>query len=290
MEVHVFSRSDSTAETLKDQAIVHPVDLLDPAAVTQAIAAVSCTHLCHMAWLGAESPNRYGSPENKRWVEASQHLFERFSESSGTRILHLGSCIEYGNGIHGAQAEDSPLESDTAYGQAKADVSRIVLDGFGNGTTAALARVFFCYGRHEQPERLVPSIIRALLNGEPIDLTEGRQLRDYLDARDVARAIVALLDSDAEGAFNVGSGESVQVRRLAEIVSDGIGRPDLLRFGARPEGADTAAEILADTSRIGSVVGWAPSITLEEGLHDSIEWWRHVAQSNADRHAKVRPS
>lgn len=279
VEVHVFSRSAATEELLKGRATIHKVDLLDPAAVTRAVDIASCTHLCHMGWLGAESPNRYGSPENKRWVEASQHLFDRFSTQSAGRIVHIGSCIEYGNGIDGAQGEASPLESDTSYGQAKAEVSEIVLEGFGNGTTAAVARIFFCYGRYEQRERLVPSIITSLGKGESIDLTEGRQRRDYLDGRDVAQALFALLETDAPGAFNVGSGVSVEVRRVAEILGEAMGRTELLRFGARTEGADTAPEILADTSRIRSVTGWAPGITLEEGLNDAIAWWQHSAQA-----------
>ena len=279
VEVHVFSRSGSPSADRNPQITRHEVDLLDPGAVSRAVETVACTHLCHMGWLGAESPNRYGSPENKRWVEASEHLFEQFSGNSGGRIVHVGSCIEYGNGIDGAQSEESPLESDTTYGQSKADVSRVILNGFGNGTTAAVARIFFCFGRHEQRERLVPSIITSLLEGNPLDLTEGRQRRDYIDARDVAQALLALLRSEAEGAFNVGSGESVEVRRVAEILGEAMGRPDLLRFGARPEGADTAFEILADTTRIQSLVGWAPAITLEDGLEDAIDWWRHVAQS-----------
>lgn len=279
VEVHVFSRSASVPDTLSGQATVHEVDLLDPDAVAQAVEATSCTHLGHMGWLGAESPNRYGSPDNKRWVDASQYLFDRFTAHSGTRIVHIGSCIEYGNGIAGPQNEDSPLDSDTAYGQAKAEVSQSILDGFGEGTTAAVARIFFCYGRYEQRERLVPSIITSLLNGEPLDLTEGRQRRDYLDGRDVAKALVTLLQSDASGAFNVGSGESVEVRQVAEMLGEAIGRPELLRFGARPEGADTAPEILADTSRIQSVLDWTPGITLEDGLLDSIAWWRHALQA-----------
>lgn len=228
-----------------------------------------------MGWLGAESDNRLRSPENKRWIEASQHLFERFSAHSGDRIVHIGSCIEYGNSIDGAQGENTPLDSDVAYGEAKAEVTNLVLGGVGDKTTAAVARIFFCYGRHEQAERLVPSIITSLLKGESLDMTEGRQRRDYLDARDIARAVEALLKSDVEGAFNVGSGESVEVRQVAEIISGMIGRPELLRFGARPEGADTAFEILADTTRIESVLGWTPSISLEAGLEDAIDWWRN---------------
>lgn len=278
VEIHAFSRSVESARALGGRVIVHEADLLDSAAVSRAVEEASCTHLCHMGWLGAESPDRYGSTENKRWVDASEYLFDRFSSAGGERVVHVGSCIEYGNDIYGPQTEASPLESDTAYGQAKADVSQIVLDGVGHDATGAVARVFFCYGRYEQSERLVPSIISSLLAGKALDLTEGRQRRDYLDARDVGRALIALLGSDVAGAFNVGSGVSTEVRRVAEILGDAIGRPELLRFGARPEGADTAPEILADTTRIRSEVGWSPSISLEEGLHDTISFWRQAIE------------
>jgi len=276
VEVHVLSRSTGMVAGRTEQAKYHQVDLLDPDAVTAAVEEADCTHLCHMGWVGAETPDRYGTTENQRWVDATKHLFNQFSAVGGARIVHVGSCIEYGNDIDGAQHEDSPLQSNTTYGQAKADVSRFVLNGVGE-TSAAVARVFFCYGRYEQPERLVPSIITSLLAGEPIDLTEGRQRRDYIDARDVAQALIELLNSDADGAFNVGSGTSVEVRRVAEILGEGMGRSDLLRFGARPEGADTAAEILADTDRIRSLVGWEPTIGLEDGLQDTLEWWRNAA-------------
>ena len=290
VEVHAFSRSADIPKPWKGSVTAHQVDLFDPVAVARAVEAASCTHLCHMGWIGAESSNRLVSPENTQWVEASKYLFERFTEQGGGRIVQVGSCIEYGNGIDSAQNEDSPLNSDTAYGRAKADVSRAVLDGFGDEVTAAVARVFFCYGRHEQSERLVPAIITSLLAGEPLDLTEGRQRRDYLDGRDVASALFAILSSDAEGAFNVGSGESVEVRRVAEILSDTIGGRELLRFGARAEGIDTAKEILADTSRIRSVIGWSPSMSLEDGLSDTIDWWRDQLSRDPDNLTKVRSS
>ncbi len=226
-----------------------------------------------MAWLGPETSDRYRSPDNHRWVAASKALFEAFGDSGGRRLVQLGSCIEYGNAASGARVESQPLDPDTAYGEAKAELSAFVAS-ISDGLSAAVARPFFCYGPHEQPDRLVPSIILGLARGESVDLTEGRQRRDYLDARDVANALRTLLESDVTGAFNIGSGKAVEVRSIAEHLGRIAERPELLNFGARPEGADSAAEILADIARITAATTWRPAISLEQGLSETWAWWR----------------
>ena len=238
----------------------------------RSIEQVKPSHLCHLAWLGPETEDRYRSPENRRWVDASKHLFEAFTEHGGRRLVHLGSCIEYGNTATGVRVETQPLDPDTAYGEAKAELSGYVL-AIGSALSAAVARPFFSYGPHEQPDRLVSSLILALLRGREIDLTEGRQRRDYLHAGDVAAALWALLRSEVTGPFNIGSGEAVEVRSIAEHLGRITGRATLLNFGARPEGADTAAEIVADIGRITSATEWKPTIGLGRGLEETTAWW-----------------
>lgn len=281
-ELHLLTRSqpEPAAETMGPTGpTVHRVDLFDRDGVQAVLEAVRPSHLCHLAWLGPEHEDRYRSPENARWVEASRSLFEAFVETGGRRLVQVGSCIEYGNAHSGVRTESDPLAPDTAYGEAKAELSAVV-EALGDRLSTAIARPFFCYGPHEQPERLVPSIILALDRGEPIDLTEGRQIRDYLDVRDVAGALATLLRTeDATGPFNIGAGEGVPVRAIAERLGEVAGRPDLLRFGARPEGADSAAEIVADIGRITAATSWRPTTSLERGLEQTAAWWLHGAGS-----------
>lgn len=268
-ELHVAVRSPVD---LGPQVTSHQLDLFDGGAVDAFMERVAPTHLCHLAWLGPEHRDRYRSPENARWVEASKRLFRAFRASGGQRLVQLGSCIEYGNARSGVRVESQVLRPDTAYGRAKAELSALT-EALAVDLSTAVARPFFCYGAHEQPDRLVPSIILALDRGQPIELTEGRQRRDYLDARDVAAALLALLRSDATGPFNIGAGEAVEVRSIAERLGRIAGRPELLRFGARPEGADTAAEIVADIERLTTHTDWKPRISLERGLADTTDWW-----------------
>jgi nucleoside-diphosphate-sugar epimerase len=161
------------------------------------------------------------------------------------------------------------------YGRCKLDAGQRVLavaDDFPD-LTVAVARIFFVLGRYEEPNRLVPHIIRQLLDGEPAELSAGTQRRDYMHAWDVARGLIAIADSSIEGYVNLGMGQSVSVKELSEIVGDSVGRPDLLWFGARDGGADTAEEITADTSRISAETSWKPSLDLEAASADVVKWW-----------------
>ena len=73
--------------------------------------------------------------------------------------------------------------------------------------------IFFLYGPHEPPGRLIPSVIQALLKGEFARCSHGRQIRDFLYVEDVAEAFVALLDSDITGPVNIASGSPTPRRR-----------------------------------------------------------------------------
>lgn len=289
VEIHTTSRQPSTGDpgaghpqTAAGEPLTHQVDLLDDDSVARLMDAVRPSHLCHLAWVGPEHHDRYRTPENHRWAKASRSLFEAFRDSGGERLVHLGSCIEYGNDAPGIRVETQPLAPDTAYGEAKAELSELVAELATGGLSAAVARPFFCYGPHEQKERLVPSLILALSEGRTIDLTEGRQLRDYLDVRDIAAALLALLtEPTATGAFNIGAGVGVEVRAIAQHLGRIAGRPELLNFGGRPEGADSAPEIVADIGRITAVTDWQPTITLEQGLEHATAWWLSQRDSNS---------
>lgn len=278
VELHTTTRRSDAAA---GQPLVHHVDLADHESVRRLMTEVRPTHLCHLAWVGPEHKDRYHSPENHRLAEASQSMFEAFRDSGGERLVHLGSCIEYGNDAPGVRVETQPLAPDTAYGEAKATVSNFVSDLIDGGLSAAVARPFFCYGPYEQKERLVPSLILALDQGKTIDLTEGRQRRDYLDVRDIAEALLSLLlTPQATGPFNIGAGIGVEVRSIAEHLGRIAGRPELLNFGGRPEGADSAPEIVANIGRITAVTDWKPTITLEQGLGYATDWW--LTQQDSD--------
>jgi nucleoside-diphosphate-sugar epimerase len=147
----------------------------------------------------------------------------------------------------------------------------------------AWGRIFFLYGPHEHPERMVASVINALLRGESARCSHGKQVRDFLYVKDVANAFVALLESCVEGPVNIASGNPVTLRDVIKMIAVQIGREDLVEYGAIPAGANDPRELTADTKRLNTDVGWRPQFDLSRGLDETIAWWKNeqaVAEGN----------
>ncbi len=106
-------------------------------------------------------------------------------------------------------------------------------------------------------------------------------MRDYMYTVDAGAALAALLDSDVTGSVNVATGEAPQVRDLVELVATTVGRPDLVRFGARPSPAGDPAEIRADVTRLREDVGWSAATPAAEAVARTVDWWRSQARSGA---------
>jgi nucleoside-diphosphate-sugar epimerase len=138
----------------------------------------------------------------------------------------------------------------------------------------AWARSFSPSGPGEDARRLVASVATALLAGRRVATTTGEQRRDYIHVDDVADALASIALSDLAGAVNVGTGAAPSVREIIATIARRIDRADLVGFGERPISPDEPAEIRADIERLRRELGWQPSISLEQGLGATIEWWR----------------
>jgi nucleoside-diphosphate-sugar epimerase len=205
----------------------------------------------------------------------SLSLVQALAESGCKRLVAVGSCFEY-DCDYGFLSEDvTPLRPRTLYGTCK-NAARQLLQAYCERVSIqfAWARVFYLYGPGEAKERLVPSVILALLSGQTAKCTQGEQIRDYLHVADVASAIWAVAKSDLSGPVNVGSGQPIKVRTLVETVAQQLHREENLALGALPTDPQEPPLVLADVRRLASVVGWKPSLTLQEGVADTCEWWR----------------
>ena len=253
----------------------HGVDLLDAPTVAALVSEVAPTHLLHLAWYTAHG-KFWAATENLRWVGASLALFEAFAESGGRRVVAAGTCAEYApQGDAPCSESATPLEPATLYGASK-HALQIVLAAFARqaGLSAAWGRLFFPYGPGEAPGRLVPSVARALLSGQPALCTHGRQVRDFIHVEDAAAAFVALLDSEVGGAVNVASGRPAALAEVVEKIAAAAGRPDLVRLGALPAPPGEPPSLWADVARLRDEVGWSPRRDLDGGVAETVEWWR----------------
>ena len=146
------------------------------------------------------------------------------------------------------------------------------------GVSLGWGRVFFLYGLHEAPSRLVPSVVAPLLRDKPALLGDGRAQRDFMHVQDVASAPVAVLDRGHVGAVNIATGECHTIGDVAMALAWQIGRPDLVRLGARQTPANEP-QALFTTAVVLRNIGFRPRFTLPAGLADTVTWWRSVNDS-----------
>jgi nucleoside-diphosphate-sugar epimerase len=251
-------------------------DLLEPAGRAEAIErAQGATHLLHFAWY-AEHGAFWQSPDNPRWAEATDDLAARFAAAGGQRAVGAGSCAEYDWSLPDVEAfreaDDALGAPQTPYGAAKLRAARAWLSR--PGLSSAWGRIFYIFGEHEDPRRLVPSVARLLVSGGVARIGPGAQLCDFLDVRDAAEAFVALLESGVEGAVNVGSGERVRVADLSLTLAALAGRPDAVEIGALPPRAGEPPRLVPDLARLRGEVGFGPARPLRAGLEDALDFWR----------------
>src|SRR2546423_6395850 len=180
-------------------------DLGDRAELDARLETIRPDRCFHFAWYAV--PGLYlHSNENLQAVEASVYLALRLAELECGRFVGIGTCFEYRMGLK-RLSESDPTEPRSLYTASKMAFQLLLQQIAQTARMRWLwARVFYQYGPYEDPRRLVPTVIRALLAGQPASLTSGQQERDFLHLEDVASAIGTAAQSSLDRIVNIRSG------------------------------------------------------------------------------------
>lgn len=253
----------------------HQVDLLDRLAVRSLIQTVRPAGLIHLAWDTTHGAY-WKSPANLEWTAASLHLLHDFAAAGGRRVVVAGSSAEYRWG--GAEPLDElrgPLCPDSPYGACK-NALREIVEAWapGAGVSWAWGRIFNIFGPEEKAVRLLPKVMRALIEGRPLPFDDGRVVRDFLHVADAGDAFGALFASEVQGAVNVAAGEPVTIREVVATIARCLNASHQVQFDTLPAPADQPARVVAATTRLRAEVGWQPDAGLAQRLQETCAWWR----------------
>jgi dTDP-6-deoxy-L-talose 4-dehydrogenase (NAD+) len=188
--------------------------------------------IIHVAWV--TEPGKYlYSNVNLDCLAGTLQMAKAAVMMGVRRFIGIGTCFEYDLN-QGRLSVSTALRPTTVYAGAKAAAFISLQHWLPNqGVEFAWCRLFYLYGEGEDARRLVPYLHNKLQAGEPVDLTNGTQIRDFLDVRIAGIEIVDIALGIQQGAINICSGIPITVRQLAEQIASQYGRLDLLRFGAR---------------------------------------------------------
>jgi nucleoside-diphosphate-sugar epimerase len=186
------------------------------------------------------------------------------------RVVLAGSGFEYGEG--GAVSEDALPKPRSVYAASKFAATVLAQSLAPSlGVEVVALRPFMVYGPGERADRLVPSLIDACVNGRPLDLTAGAQVRDFVHVTDVAGAFVLALTAPVAGeVVNIASGKPTSVRDVAVLVNEACGGSGQLNFGVLPYRADEVWDISGDITKAHDVLGWTPTIDLATGIANMV--------------------
>lgn len=240
-------------------------DLLSAEACFDFIKVAGASHMMHLAWY-AEHGKYWSSPLNLDWVHATEKIVKCFCEAGGQHVIVAGTCAEYEWSQPVCHEEETPLNPSSLYGSSKNEARRLTQAiCAAHGVRCDWARVFLPYGRGENGERLIPSLMAVFAGKRPAFGVNADAYRDFLHASDVAAGFLTLLHAGEGRVYNVSSGIPVLlsdvVKMIAELMSADPA-PVLSLATSRP---GEPIYLVGDNSRIKSL-GWHPKLSLREGL------------------------
>jgi nucleoside-diphosphate-sugar epimerase len=274
-EVYIIHRQESNLWRITDlisQVELIPYDLLNLADRNN-LPQIKFDVCIHSAWYAV--PGKYlMAQENINFLNATLTLAMKLQELGCQHFIGIGSCFEYDTSL-GYLSETSPTKPQHLYSASKL-ATQITLEQWAKtlGMKFSWVRLFYQYGTFEDQRRLVPAVITSLLQQNPVKLTLGEQIRDFLHIEDVAAAIYAVAQAELLGVVNIGSGQPVTVREIAGTIGTILARTELLEFGAIPYSPSDPKFICANNYRLRQETNWTPRYTLETGLVETIKWWK----------------
>lgn len=250
------------------------LDLRDFDGIRAALQTHRPEAVLHLAWSGVANVARFERRQITDNVETACALVEAAAAAGANAFIGLGSQGEYGAGS--AMTEDTLPAPTSLYGAAK--VAALFLTrqlAAQAGLRHAWLRLFSTYGPGDNDGWLIPMLITEMLAGRRPCTTLGTQCWDWLYVEDVARGILAAATTPAAaGVFNLGSGRAVPVRAVIERIRD-LAAPGMdLVFGEIPFREDQVMHMRADVTRLRATTGWAPRVTMEQGLEATVAWYR----------------
>ena len=217
-------------------------------------------------------------------LEAARSYWDGAGRPDTFRFHHISTDEVFGSlGSTGLFTEDTPYDPRSPYSASKAASDHLVRAWHHTyGLPVMLTNCSNNYGPYHFPEKLIPVVILNALAGKPLPIYgDGSNVRDWLYVEDHADALLCVLEKGAVGrSYNIG-GENERtnlelVQTLCRILdakqpqAEGS-YADLITFVTDRPGHD--ARYAIDSARIRDELGWRPSVTVEEGLERTVQWY-----------------
>ena len=254
--------------------LVRYTTLSAPETITALASSSPPDAFIHCAWQGVGGQDRNAAFQVKDNLVLTLDTVDLAAALGCRQWVGLGSQAEYGNQNRRLD-EQAPTLPTTLYGKAKlaAGIAALALCE-ARGIAGAWLRVFSTYGPGDAPNWFTPYLIQEFLAGRKPALTACGQQWDFLYVADAARAVSAVIDSAAQGVFNLGSGAVRPLRDHVEAIRQALGSDLVPDYGAVPYRPDQVMHLEAAIGKLTAQTGWQPRTALAAGIAATIEFER----------------
>jgi len=192
------------------------------------------------------------------------------------RFVQISTDEVYGSVAEGSSTESDELKPRNPYSASKAGADRLAYSYWATfDVPVVITRASNNYGPHQFPEKVIPLFITNAIDDVPVPLYgDGLNVRDWLHVADHCRALDVVIEAGTSGeVYNIGGGNHVTNIDLTRQILRLTGKTEaLIRPVQDRLGHDRRYSL--DTTKLRSL-GWQPAVRFEQGLADTVEWYRH---------------
>ncbi len=203
------------------------------------------------------------------------HTLLEAARAAGVRYVQVSTDEVYGSIDEGTFTESSPLAPSSPYSATKAGADLLVLSYFHTyDMPTVIVRGSNNYGPYQYPEKLIPLMVLNALHGDALPVYgDGQQVRNWIHATDFARAIGHVLEHGHAGeVYNAGGpDECPNLEVVQRIIAATGASDDLIEYVTDRPGHDVRYSLSSEKVR---ALGWEPRVRFEDGLEDTVAWYR----------------
>jgi dTDP-glucose 4,6-dehydratase len=248
-------------------------DICDPEAVGEAAAGAEA--IVNFAAETHVDRSILGAAEFIETDVLGTYVLLGFARDAGIRLVQVSTDEVYGDVPKGRSSkEDDPLRPSSPYSASKAGGDLQVLAAVRTfDLDACVTRGANTYGPHQYPEKLIPLFVTNALDGDPLPVYgDGRQQREWLHVRDHCAAVELVLREGRPGEiYNIGGEQHENLEITSRILELTGADPGLVRHVDDRPGHDRRYAL--DDAKL-RAAGWIPNVSLEDGLAETVEWYR----------------
>jgi dTDP-glucose 4,6-dehydratase len=192
------------------------------------------------------------------------------------RFLQVSTDEVYGSIESGSWTEDYPLQPNSPYSASKAS-GELLARSYNktHGMDVVVTRCSNNYGTRHFPEKLIPLFITNLIEGKKVPVYgTGENVRDWLHVDDHCRGIYSVLMNGRSGeVYNIGGGRELTNNEITSLILEAMGADESsIEYVEDRKGHDLRYSV--DWKKINRELGYAPQVGFEDGLRNTIQWYR----------------